>query len=170
MNRKGYNWLLSALAVALTLAALAGGQIVWQKFVVAQPMDKLFNGIEGVTKASWEEGKKDDIVQIYITLADVKNLAKTHSAISDGAKRILGTRPYKINIEDSRTAELEQIYYNVHYHIQEAIFTGNFSAMAERVQKLSAEAGVTTQIYVEGKVVYVQMTKNDAQMYVVVTR
>lgn len=170
MNRKGYNWLLSAAVVVLTLAILAGGQMAWQKFAVAQPMDKLLTSIDGVAKASWEEGKKDDVVQIYITLANVKNLAKTYGAISDGAKRILGSRPYRVTIADTRTPELEQFYYQIHYHIQEAIFTGNFSLMAEKVQKLSADAGITAQVYVEAKVVYVQLAKGEAQMFVVVTR
>ena len=52
MNNKGYNWLTSAVAVLLTLAVLTGGQMLWQKFTVVQPMDKLFQGIDGVTKSS----------------------------------------------------------------------------------------------------------------------
>jgi len=123
-----------------------------------------------VAKASWEEGKKDDVVQIYISLENVNNLQKTYSAINDGAKRILGTKPFKITIEDKRTPELEQFYYNVHYHIQEAVVTGNFAVMAERVQKQAAEAGVTAKIIVEAKVVYLQLAKDGGQMYVVVPR
>lgn len=170
MNGKQYNWLVSVVAIVATLAVLAGGQMVWQRFAVAQPLDKLFQGVDGVAKASWEEGKKDDVVQIYITLANVNNLQKTYSAINDGAKRILGTKPFKIHIEDKRTPELEQFYYNVHYHIQEAVATGNFSIMVERVQKQAADAGVAAKIIVEAKVVYLQLAKDGGEMYVVVPR
>ena len=170
MNNKRYNWLISAVAVVLTLAALTGGQMVWQKFTVVQPMDKLFQGIDGVTKASWEEGKKDDVVQIYIALAETKHFPKTYSAVHDGAKRILGSRPFKVNIADSRTDELERFYYTIHYQLHEAIFTGNFSLMAEKIQKLSDGAGVTARIYVEAKTVYVHLTKDQHELYAVVTR
>ena len=170
MNNKGYNWLTSAVAVLLTLAVLTGGQMLWQKFTVVQPMDKLFQGIDGVTKSSWEEGKKDDTVQIYITLAETKNFPKTYSAIHDGAKRILGSRPFRVNIADSRTDELDQFYHKIHYQLYEAMFTGNFSLMAEKIQKLADGAGITARVYVEAKSVYVQLTKGQNELYAAVTR
>ena len=170
MNRKGYNWRIGVLAVILTLAVLMGGQAAWNKYFVAQPLDKVFTGIDGVQKSSWEEGKKDDAVQIYITLANAANFAKTYGAIAEGAKGVLGAKPFRIRLTDSRTPELEQFYYKAHYHLQEAIQTGRFSDMADRVQALAREAGVTARIYVESKAVYVQLEKDGAQMYVVVTR
>ena len=170
MNSKNYNWFLSAVAVVLTLAVLAGGQMVWQRFTVVQPMDKLLQGVDGVTKSSWEEGKKDDVVQIYITLTKAKDFARTYGTIHDGAKRILGTRPFKINITDTRTAELEQFYYHTHYLLQEAVFTGNFAAMDEKIRKLSSEAGISSQVYVETKMVYVKFVKDTSEMYVVLIR
>ena len=170
MNSKNYNWLLSAVAVVLTLAVLSGGQMLWQRFTVVQPMDKLLQGIDGVTKSSWEEGKKDDTVQIYITLSETKNFPKTYSAIHDGAKRILGSRPFKVNIADSRSDELEQFYHKIHYQLHEAVFTGNFSLMAEKIQKLADESGITARVYVESKTVYVQLTKGQNELYAVVTR
>mgnify|MGYP003585871642 CR=1 FL=1 len=170
MNSKNFNWVLSAVAVVLTLAVLTGGQMVWQRFTVVQPMDKLLQSIDGVTKSSWEEGKKDDVVQIYITLGNVSDFPKTYGTIHEGAKRILGSRPFKINITDSRTAELERFYYHSHYLLQEAVFTGNFSSMDEKIRKLSTEARISSQVYVEAKVIYVKFTKDAAEMYAVVTR
>ena len=144
--------------------------MLWQRFTVVQPMDKLLQGIDGVTKSSWEEGKKDDVVQIYISVAKVQDFAKTYGTIHEGAKRILGSRPFKINITDTRTTQLEQFYYRIHYLLQEAVFTGNFAAMDEKVRKMSAEAGIPAKVYVETKVVYVQLVKDQAEMYVVVMR
>lgn len=170
MDLKNYNWLVSMLAVVATLALLAGGQVVWQKYSVAQPLEKLIHGIDGVVSASWEEGKKDDAVKINIKLHNVTNLQKTYGELSDGAKKIIGARPFKINIEDSRTPELERFYYNTHYYVQEAVSTGNYALMAERLQGKAAEAGVAVQVYVDAKSVYLQMTKESGQMYVVVSR
>ena len=50
------------------------------------------------------------------------------------------------------------------------MFTGNFSPMAEKIQKLADGAGITARVYVEAKTVYVQLTKGQNELYAAVTR
>lgn len=171
MNSHKYNWLVGVLAVVLTLAALAGGQLLWQKYAVAKPLDKMLQGIDGLEQAAWEDGtKKEDIVKINVTLHQVTNLSKTYNHITEGSQRILGSKGFKIIIHDSRTPELEQFYYGIHYYIQEAIFNGNFAFMSERIREQAAKQGITVQIYVDANNVYLQAVKDGAEMYEVVPR
>ncbi|SDF64601.1 hypothetical protein [Sporolituus thermophilus] len=169
MQRK-YNLLIGLMSVVLTIALLAGGQVLWQKYAVAKPLDKMLQGIDGVESATWEEGTKKEEVKIHVTLHQVGNLPKTYSEITDGSRQILGARGFKIIIHDNRTPELEQFYYRVHYFVQEAIFTGNFALMAERLQEQAARSGVAVQAYVDARHVYLKMTKDGGEMYEVVPR
>jgi hypothetical protein len=172
MKGKQANWLLGFVALITTLAILVGGQLLWQKFAVAKPLDKLLQDVDGVVTATQSDvkGGKDNMVLIDVTLQNVNNLQNTYTEIDAGAKRILGSKPYTVAIHDKRNGELEQFYYSIHYFVQEAIFTGNFSQMAQRVKEQSQAQGIDTRIYVDTRFVFVQMQQGDGQMYVVVPR
>ncbi|HWR41933.1 hypothetical protein [Sporomusa sp.] len=174
MPQKDYNWVVGCLTLVLTLAALFGGQLLWNKYAVANPINKTFQNIDGIESVSVgrlnEQGKNSDKIKIYVKLTHVPNLQKVYGEMADGLKRVDGGKKYDIVIQDNRTPELEQFYYSIHYSIQEAIFTGNFATMAERIESKSSSAGVETQTYVDTKNVYVKMTKGTSDMYVVVAR
>lgn len=171
MNWRQYNWLVGLLAVFITVIILFAGQVLWQKFAVAKPLDKAFLGINGVVSATWDDQSKNgEPIKIYITLQNIENLAATYEELNSGAKKILGKKPFKIVIRDSRSAELEYFNYKVHYLVQEAIFTGNFSSMAERMATTAQEENIDLWIYVDAENVYMQMKKDAAQMYTIISR
>ena len=157
------------VALAVTVAVLVAGQLAWHKYAVAKPLDAGLREIPGVTAASWQEAKNGDVV-INVTLGGVENLAVTHGDIETAAKNILGRRPSRIILTDTRTPELDDLYYAVHYHIQEAIAAGNFAAMAGQINTQAAARGVQAKIYVDARAVYLQLAKDGADLYAVVPR
>lgn len=169
MNFKRDNRLTFVIALAVTVAVLVAGQLLWQKYAVARPLGSGLQGIAGVTAASWDENKNGDIT-ISVTLGGVDNLARTYGEIGETAKTILGKRPARINLTDSRTPELEALYHGVHFHLQEAVATGNFSAMADRVDAKARAAGAEAKLYVDARNVYLQLHKGGAALYSVVPR
>ncbi|HBS59889.1 MAG TPA: hypothetical protein DEA44_11545 [Firmicutes bacterium] len=171
MKWRQYDWLAGGLAVCFTVALLFGGQLLWQKLAVAQPLDKAFLNISGVTKTTWDnQGKSGEPVKIYVTLQNVANLAKTHDELNNQAKKVLGKKPFKIVLQDNRSAELEQFNYEVQYMVQEAIVTGRFSVMEENLAAKARARNIDLQIYVDGESVYLQTAKDTAQMYVIIPR
>ncbi len=169
MNLKRSAFTTYVAALAVTVAVLVAGQLLWQKYAVARPLDTGLRDIPGVTAASWEENKNGDLT-INVALGSVDNLAKTYGQIGATAKNILGRTPARISLTDSRTPELEALYYGIHLYIQEAIFTGNFSAMAERIDARASAAGADDRVYVDAANVYVQLTRQGAALYAVVPR
>lgn len=170
MNWRQYNWLAGCAAVCFTLVVLFGGQLLWKKFAVAQPLDKAFVKIHGVAETSWEEGKNGEPVKIYATLQHVDNLAKTYEDLNAGAKNVLEKKPFKILIRDNRSQELEQFNYKIQYLVQEAISTGRFAAMEEGLKAKAEAEDIDIRIFVSGDNIYLQTAKDTAQMYVVVPR
>lgn len=171
MDWRKYNWALGGIAVLVAFAVLFGGQLLWQKYTVAKPLDKIFSGVNGVEGTLWEDsGKNGEPVKIYVTLKNVADLQKTYEDLVDGSEQILGRRSFKIIIKDSRTPEIEQFYYQIHYYVQEAIYTGNFATMADKIQEQARAEGVDVRVYVDISNVYVQVSQNTDSMYLVIPR
>ena len=145
--------------------------MLWEKFAVAKSLDKLAQGIDGVRQITWEDnGKKDGSVKINACLQNVVNLEATYRALLENSRQVLGNRRFQIVIQDDRTPELEEFYYIVHYQVQEAIATGRFALMADRIQEESRKRNIETRVFVDGSYVYLQMKKGGAGMYVVIAR
>lgn len=171
MHWRKYNLLTGCAAVVITVLVLFGGQLLWQKYAVVKPLDRVFLNVNGVAEAVWDrENNSGEPSKLRVKLQDVDNLPETYEQIYMGAKKVLGKKPFAIVILDSRTGELEQFYYEVHFMVQEAIFTGNFSSLAERSAAKAAGENIDLRVYVDAKNVYLQMKKEAAQMYVVVPR
>lgn len=171
MNWQNYRWSIVGLTIIVTLAVLFGGQFLWQQLAIAKPMSQIAQGIDGVESAFLEKNSQNDsTVKINVTLAHVTNLQTTYKALNDRIFNVLGHKKYKIIINDSRTPELEQLYYSIHYYIQEAIFTGNFGLMSEKIQSKATASGSNAQVFVDAKYVYLQLSSQNSNMYIVVPR
>ena len=107
---------------------------------------------------------------LNITLNRVDNLEKTYGEITGTARQVLGRRAFRVALHDHRTPELEKPYYNIQYNIQEAIFTGNFTAMADAVAKQAGAVQADSRVYVDSGYVYIQLSKGADALYAVVPR
>lgn len=170
MNRGKNAWLTGAIALATTLLILFGAQTVWHTFAVAKPLDKAFQGIDGVQAVTWDKGKDEGPVTLKVKFDNVVNLQTSYNAVQGQAKDVLGKTPFQIVIQDSRSPELEELYHELHYHIQEAIFTGHFGDMASKVETEAKLSGAASRVYVDAQNIYLQLTKGEADLYAVVPR
>ena len=173
MTRKDINWVIGGLALMLTLAILFGGQLLWNKYGIVDPINNAvqhIEGIESVKVVPLKEQKANESIKIYVQLAQVANLQKLYDEMEGALKQVYRPQRYEIVIQDNRTPELEAFYHSIHYSVEEAIFTGNFTVMAGSIESKAGSAGVKVQTYVDSKNVYLQMSKGTNAMYVVVTR
>jgi len=169
MNLKRDKYITFVAALAVTVAVLVAGQLLWQKYAVARPLDAALRAIPGVAAASWEESRNGDLT-ITVTLGTVDNLAKTYGEIGATAKTVLGRRPARIVLADSRTPERERLAFALNLPVQEAIKTGNFTVMAERVAAAARAAGAEARVSVDAANVYLQLARDGAALYEIVPR
>lgn len=173
MTRKDLNWVIGGLTLMLTLASLFGGQWLWNKYAVVNPIGnavKNIAGIDAVNVIRLNEQVGSENIKIYVKLSQVANLQKLYDELEEALQQVHKPQRYEIVIEDSRTPELEQFYHSIHYSVQEAIFTGNFAAMAGSIEAKAGSAGIESQTYVDTKNVYLQMATGTNEMYVVIAR
>ena len=171
MDFKIKNWAMVIGAILITVALLGGGQMLWQNYAVAKPLDTTLQDINGVEKVVRESGsKKSDPVKINVTLKNVENLQKTYTGIVEGSSSVLGGKKFKVAIIDTRSPELEQFDYAVQPHIQEAMATGAFSQMVGKIQEQAAVKGIHAQVFIDNRNVYLQLSKEGSELYHVTAR
>lgn len=171
MNTKKSQFIKGFLAFAVTLAILFAGQIAWMDYMVKSPLDKTLKNIDGVSQVALINSKKfNEPVIINVTLDGKVNLAKTYSEINEKIVQILKKKPYVLKISDNRTPELEELYYDISYYVQKAIFDGNFPLLVQNVKEKAKAADADVRIYVDNKNVYLQFTKNNNSLYAIESR
>lgn len=166
-----FQFLTGFLALVVTLAVIYAGQALWQKHFVSQPLDKALKAISEVQKAELEEGGKlNEPLVVHVTLDNVNNLQDTYKAINDKIQEAYGNKAYKLEIKDSRSPELEQLFNDINYYVQEAIVDGNFPLLAEKSGEMAKKLGIECKIFVDSENIYVQLSGKSASLYDVVPR
>ncbi|HHV61838.1 MAG TPA: hypothetical protein GXX51_04255 [Firmicutes bacterium] len=169
MKYRGLNISVIVAAFAITLGAIMGMKYLAFKAQVEKPLNEFLRGSRVVKSYSVTESKEG--FELDITLDEVDDLRATYLELRDGARAIMGDRLKTIVIKDTRTRELENVYYRVHFAIYEAIFTGSFQNMARLVD---AEARIARldryRVRVDGDNVYLQLHKGRAYLYEIVPR
>lgn len=159
------------LAFIITLLMLLAGQILWQNYAVNMPLEKSLQSIDGVKNIVWNKNSKMvEPVQIEVALGNVENIQKTYKEISRRTGEVLGRKPYSIIIKDNRTPELENLYNDINNYVQKAISDGDFPLLAQKTEAIAKQVGVNAEVFVDEQYVYVQLSKENSSLYMLVLR
>lgn len=164
---RGYRIWLIALAFAVTLGVLFGGQYVIRRERVTRPLYRHFQDIPGVQGFRVEERK--GISHLYIRLGPVDNLQEVYLELEKRALEIMDPGSFEMHLEDRRDGDLEEAYYRLHYYLQEALATGRFSTMAREVERETAGLD-RHRLYVDQRYIFLQLHRGDKYLYAVVPR
>lgn len=169
MKVMGLNIPVVAVVFLLSLSGLILGQGVAYRYFTERPLQMAFDGIEGV------EGFEivDDEGQIYVQvkLGDVDNLRDVYKQIYSASRKHIGKGFKDIIIKDERDSFLEEVYYSIHFDVQEAIATGNFSRMAGEIEEKTTAAGIDkSRIYVDNDRLFIELHEGKKYLYEMIPR
>lgn len=169
MPIKGFKWVWVAAAAAATLAVLSLSYSSYENLGVRKPlMNALLADSDVAAAAARREGP---ITVVEVTLKKVPDLAVSYVALEKTVKRHMGSSPFRIELKDSRTPELEHAYHSVHFYVEEASARGTFGAMMEKSAKSLEEAGFHEYKFsVDNERIYVQISNPGGHFYKVVAR
>lgn len=165
------NRLKVHIAIAFFLVGLAvffGSQRLLHQVAVDKPLEKQLAEIEGVRSFAFDKHAGE--VDIRLSLDAVNNLAQTYERIEKVARTKLGNRFGTVIIVDNANSHLRQCWYEMHYAIEEAASTGSYSDMRDEVTRISREKGVTPQIWVGARHLYIQLHARASSLYRIVER
>jgi hypothetical protein len=157
------------IAMLVTLGLLLGGQQLYERYLVR---DGLERSVAAVAAADAIRVAKDEKPPaVYIRLSHVDDLQSVYQGLSEVIRNQLGPG-YRLVLQDDRTPQLQSLYEQCSFPIQQGIATGNFQAMKKGVEQLAAAAAVNCSISVDSDNVYLELRdRNDtACLYQIIPR
>lgn len=168
MNLQQIRWPVVLLVLGITLGGLFGAGFLLKSQTVDQPLREMLAQVAQVE--SYTIKPVGDQQEITIRLKDSADLKEEYARLDGEIRRILKSVDYAIKVEDRRTPELEQAAKRLDLYVQEALVTGQFATMADRVEAEAQKVGAGAQVTVDGQRVYIAIKKGDAYLYSVVAR
>ncbi len=169
MEIQGVRVPIVIITLMTALGALFGLQQLYKYSQIDQPLARFFQERKEVADVRVREVGNE--VRIRLQLGDVANLRETYRALEDGARSVLGVRPFRLEITDNRDAGLIDDYYKLHYTIQEGLATGRFTEMARAVSEAAAGLGLDeARVLVDADRLYVQLRRGSHHLYELIPR
>lgn len=168
MNLQNIRWPVLVATMGVTLAVLFGAGFVVKSQTVEEPLKAMYAKSAVIETAAVErQGEK---YVINVKFKNVPDFAPAYNELHAETKKLLKKAPFTIVVVDQRSPELEQAFRRVNLYVQEALATGQFSAMADRVEAEATKAGLTARLDVDGDRVFVQMHDQNGYLYSVAER
>lgn len=168
MNLQSLRWPVLVAAMAVTVGALFGGSLLLKSQTVDGPLESMLKGSTQVESHKIERDGANYVINVK--LKDVPDLALAYSQLDKEAGKVLKGIDFDLVVEDSRSPKLEETYRRVNLYVQEALATGQYATMADRIEAEAAKNGITARMSVEGNRVFVQLHDGPAYLYGVAER
>lgn len=146
----------------LVFGLLLGGQMIYKRNWVDADLIQNIEQIPGIESA--QITKVNGINELEVKTKQVKHLKKMASELEKNAAGM------PIRIIDDRSAELETVYEQMQFAIQEGITRGNFSEMADRLQEQAQQAGSDLDLTIDSNNIYLSLTAHDRQLISIIER
>ncbi len=168
VNLRQIRWPVVLLVMAGVLGGLFGVGFLLKSQTVDQPLNAMLSQTAQVESFTVHRiGEKHEIRVRFRTATDLK---AGYTQLDQEVAKILRTVPYEIKVEDLRTPDLEAVANRMDLYVQEALVTGQFAVMADRVEAEAQKVGAVARIGVDGDRVYLSLTKGDGYLYSVFSR
>ncbi len=168
VNLRQLRWPVVLVTLAVTLAGLFGAHRLVRSQTVDQPLAAALADVEGL--ASHRVTQMGALAEIVITPAPGTNLRAVYEAVDRLVRQVLRDGKYTIVVAGSPEGGLEPLLERLNLYVQEAVATGAFSAMADRIAAEARAAGAEAHVAVDERRVYLTVVQGGAYAYRVVER
>lgn len=163
MNFRELKIRIIILVAVISLGVLFGARFAYEHLFLGS-LKEAFLSIDGVADLKVERGQQTILV---VTLERVERLETTYGAIRALAEERLGNH-WTVELVDQRNGELVERYHQLHYALWQAISTGDFVEMADRVEAVTQ--GLDARITVDRDFIYVELETEDGYLYEIMPR
>jgi len=167
LTYKGWRVGIVIIAAVISLGLLSVGHHLAVVYLFDAPLDKFLATAPGVEEYAVDQ--TDDGPVVTVNLGRVDDLRQTYGELLEGVRRISSRPEAKVVIRDTRTPELREEYYRLHYTLQEGLATGRYAWMAQAVAETMSDSPAVDsyRLYVDSGRVYLQLHRGDRDLYVI---
>ncbi|CDX02042.1 hypothetical protein [Desulfitobacterium hafniense] len=151
-----------SLVSMLIFGLLLSGKLLYENKWLEGSLIKESQQISGVLSA--EILDKQGASEMLVNTGQVTNL----QSLCTQLKTISGKHP--IRLVDQRTPELEEVYQQMQFAIQEGMVMGNFTQMRETLAIQAEQAGVVMNLTMDNEGIYLVLTQGEHQLVSVIER
>jgi len=162
------RWSVVVATMAVTLAALFGGGFLLKNRAVNEPLALLYSQSPAVESYAVEEHASGYV--ITLKLKQTEDFAAIYAELARETARLLRNTPFTIMVQDGRTPTLTETFRRVNLYVEEALMTGRFAEMADRIEAEAASAGQRARCSVDSRRVYVELWDESGYLYSVTER
>ncbi|HHW71946.1 MAG TPA: hypothetical protein GX393_01795 [Firmicutes bacterium] len=167
MTYRGIYLPVAALVFILLLASGLFGKNVYEQRRIVLPLQSELQEAQGVQSASLQREARGKLA-VYLELDPETPLSITLAEVRRIADRF-GTN-IAVYVRDSASPELVRIFERVQLAAEEAIMTGEFTLLEERVQTWAAAAGVSCELAVDRDFIYVSLIHGPSVLWRAISR
>lgn len=165
---RALRWPLVAASLAVTLGLLLAGSRAVQATFADAPLEQFLRAQPAV--ASFTVDRAGGVRQVTVELKEVPDLGEAYRHLEAGVRRHLGPRAVLV-VRDRRTAALAEVFYRVNPLIQEALATGRYGDLLEKVEARARALGAPqVRLTIDSQRVYLQIHGAGGYLYEVLPR
>ncbi|NMA61315.1 MAG: hypothetical protein GX956_05465 [Firmicutes bacterium] len=157
MNLRGFQVKTAFVIFAIVLALGLGFQYVHQATQVLIPLSKELQELPGVEKVEISKGtlpnRSHTVVQLRLDkeVPLALSLGQVYRVLESSGSSCV------IELEDTATVELLELFQKVQLLVEESIMTGEFNLLEARVQALTTSEGLEWELGVDRNFVYLRL-------------
>jgi hypothetical protein len=169
LHLMGLNVRRIAVTFIIVLLILYGGKAACYNLRVSKPLHQYFQTQTCI--ADYSIYTHTDGLHVKIKPNDVKVLQSLYAQLRADITEILGKTPFVIDITDERNPMLEEIFYSMRIHIEEALARGSFYDMSQAIDKKAKKAGLDKwDVGIDSDYIYVQLHQRESYLYEIIPR
>lgn len=166
MKNSEFRVVIAILALVVMLGLLWGGFTLYNKLGIEEPLTKDLQAIEAISDVSITKNK---IYVIEVKMGKVEDIQNVYGSLITTIESKLGEEDYKLVIIDKENKVLKDLYKKLQPAIYQALANNEFMWLDETLAKTFKD-GVSYNLFVDEKNLYIQLFNDDAYMYKVLPR
>ncbi|HBN96430.1 MAG TPA: hypothetical protein DDZ66_09010 [Firmicutes bacterium] len=170
MHFRGFRVQRALLVFVVVFIVGLGVQYLHQQTQVIHPLREQLQDIPGVLSIELEEGPSRRGSRMLVSL-DIEQDASLAIVFERVYQTLISTGgDYAIRVQDAPNSAILSLFQRIQIALEEAIMTGEFTALEARVQELADTAGVAWQLGLDREFVYLSLTEGENTLRRVISR
>ncbi len=170
MYFRGFRFQVALLAFLILSALGLGVKYLHQQTQVLGPLVEQIQEISGVAHVQSEKSVFDRASKVLVTLEFTRDvpLGVAFPKVYQTLRAQGGN--YVVRVKDEPNDTLIRLFQRIQIALEEAIVTGEFTALEGRVERLAQEEGVTWHLGLDREFIYVSLVQGESTLHRIVNR
>lgn len=159
------NWIAVVVVAVVATAAFMGGYALYTRAALSRPLGDYYLSHPAVSDVEIDVESGTWVIQLKVE--PVERWSEAYRDLWKESQRLLGDRPFRMEMTDGRSPELEEAFRSLHFVIYETLATGRFSLLAGLMEQ---DLPYRLAVEIDSQRLYVQMEMDGSYLYEVIER